>query len=184
MSVAEQFDPVFQDPARRLRLRPLKLEDAAWIARETARPEIYRMVSHIPAGQSRLAVEMFILSSRVREAARGDRVRVAERLEDGAPLGLVGVHRHGEAWEFGYWFARNAWGAGYATEAGAAMIAACEAEGVGPLQAGHYTDNPASGRVLEKLGFEPTGDTADQFSFGRMAAAPCRRMARPGPVTL
>jgi RimJ/RimL family protein N-acetyltransferase len=26
------------------------------------------------------------------------------------------------------------------------------------LGAGHYVDNPASGRVLTKLGFEPTGE--------------------------
>jgi RimJ/RimL family protein N-acetyltransferase len=42
------------------------------------------------------------------------------------------------------------------------------------LNAGHFLDNPASGRVLTKLGFRPTGVVADRFSVGRGEAAPCR----------
>jgi RimJ/RimL family protein N-acetyltransferase len=186
MTAAQAYDPTPESPARRLRLRPLRLEDAGWIARETARPEIHRMIARAPARQSVLDAELFILSMRAREHAAGDRVRVAERLEDGAPLGLVGVHPHrdGASWELGYWFARAAWGAGYATEAAQAMVVACEADGLTPLVAGHYVDNPASRRVLEKIGFEPTGETREQFSLGRMAKAPSRRMARPAPAAL
>ena len=35
------------------------------------------------------------------------------------------------------------------------------------LAAGHFLDNPASGRVLEKLGFEPLGITAPRLSCAR-----------------
>jgi RimJ/RimL family protein N-acetyltransferase len=28
-----------------------------------------------------------------------------------------------------------------------------------PLNSGHFIDNPASGRVMEKCGFVPTGET-------------------------
>ena len=42
------------------------------------------------------------------------------------------------------------------------------------LNAGHFLDNPASGRVLEKLGFRPTGTIAQRYSAGRREAAPCR----------
>ncbi|MET1112460.1 MAG: GNAT family protein, partial [Allosphingosinicella sp.] len=42
------------------------------------------------------------------------------------------------------------------------------------LDAGHFLDNPASGRVLEKLGFEPTGRIVPYYSAGRGEAAPCR----------
>jgi RimJ/RimL family protein N-acetyltransferase len=42
------------------------------------------------------------------------------------------------------------------------------------LNAGHFIDNPASGRVLEKLGFEPTGLVVPRYSAGRREAAPSR----------
>jgi hypothetical protein len=42
------------------------------------------------------------------------------------------------------------------------------------LSAGHFTDNLASGRVLEKIGFKPTGIVAPRYSAGRREAAPCR----------
>jgi hypothetical protein len=39
------------------------------------------------------------------------------------------------------------------------------------LMARHFLDNPASGRVLRKLGFAPTA-SGEQFSLGRGVAAP------------
>ena len=70
--------------------------------------------------------------------------------------------------EFGYWIARPFWGLGYATEAGRALIrVARESLRLPRLRAGHFLDNPASGRVLEKLGFRPTGVIAPRFSVGR-----------------
>ena len=42
------------------------------------------------------------------------------------------------------------------------------------LSAGHFLDNPASGRVLEKLGFRPTGAIVARYSAGRGEEAPCR----------
>jgi RimJ/RimL family protein N-acetyltransferase len=35
-------------------------------------------------------------------------------------------------------------------------------------------DNPASGRVLEKLGFRSTGRTAPRYSCARGGEVPCR----------
>ena len=42
------------------------------------------------------------------------------------------------------------------------------------LEAGHFLDNPASGRVLEKLGFSPTGIIAPRFCLGRGEELPAR----------
>lgn len=96
----------------------------------------------------------------------------------GAPelIGAVGFGRRptGET-EFGYWIARRHWGRGYATEAGRAILAtARHGLRLRRLDAGHFLDNPASGRVLEKLGFRPTGTIALRYSAGRGEAAPCR----------
>ena len=60
--------------------------------------------------------------------------------------------------ELGYWLTPDGWGRGYATEAGAAVLAiARDAIGLKQLHARHHVDNPASGRVLAKLGFRPVG---------------------------
>ena len=80
--------------------------------------------------------------------------------------------------EFGYWVARPYWGQGIATEAGRALLAnARDSLRLPRLVAGHFTDNPASGRVLQKLGFRPTGVTRGRYSAGRDAIAPCREYA-------
>ena len=60
--------------------------------------------------------------------------------------------------ELGYWVAAGARGRGVATEAaGAATLFAFERLAAETVLAGHFTDNPASGRVLAKLGFELVG---------------------------
>jgi RimJ/RimL family protein N-acetyltransferase len=97
---------------------------------------------------------------------------------DSAPelVGAVGFGRRptGET-EFGYWIARRHWGRGYATEASRALLAAARHSlRLKRLDAGHFLDNPASGRVLEKLGFKPTGTIAPRYSAGRGEMAPCR----------
>jgi RimJ/RimL family protein N-acetyltransferase len=42
--------------------------------------------------------------------------------------------------------------------------------------AGHFSDNPASGRVLEKAGFLYTGEVRRGFSRARGSEAETRRM--------
>lgn len=89
---------------------------------------------------------------------------------DGAPkiIGACGLGRRPSGTvEIGYWIARSHWGQGYATEAGAALIDIARTLGLQSLEGSHFIDNPASGRVLQKLGFVPTGITAPRFSCGR-----------------
>ena len=76
----------------------------------------------------------------------------------------------------GYWIARGSWGLGFATEAGTALLEIARALGLARLEASHFLDNPASGRVLEKLGFEPTGLVAPRLSCARGREIPARLM--------
>lgn len=95
---------------------------------------------------------------------------------DGAPrlVGACGLgDRNGEP-ELGYWIARPYWGLGYATEAAHAVIDVARALGYSRLIAGHFVDNPASGRVLRKVGFRLTGTIEQRHSNGRGFAAPCK----------
>lgn len=60
--------------------------------------------------------------------------------------------------DLGYWLGEPYWGRGYASEAAAAVVAyAFGVAGLAAMTSGYRPDNPASGRVLEKIGFEPYG---------------------------
>jgi RimJ/RimL family protein N-acetyltransferase len=77
--------------------------------------------------------------------------------------------------ELGYWIAKAHWNRGYASEAGRRMIEIGRTElQLQRLFAGYFVDNPASGRVLHKLGFTDLPDLVDRRSRARDAAAPCR----------
>ena len=60
----------------------------------------------------------------------------------------------------GYWIAKPYWNRGICTEALGLMIEhiRCMTD-IKSLISGHFVDNPASGRVMEKCGFIPTGET-------------------------
>lgn len=91
---------------------------------------------------------------------------------DGAKLiGSAGISRDGADVELGYWIARAHWGQGYATEAARAVLSQARALGHRRLVASHFLDNPASGRVLRKVGFRPTGERRVRYSAGRQGTA-------------
>jgi len=75
--------------------------------------------------------------------------------------------------ELGYWIARSYWGLGFATEAGRQLVHIARAMNLPKLTAGHFLDNPASGAVLRKLGFTPTGRIAQRYSLARGGEAAC-----------
>lgn len=89
------------------------------------------------------------------------------RSRDAALVGCIGIDPHGSDIEMGYWIARPHWGQGYATEAGRGVIEIAATLGYRRLVASHFLDNPASGRVLSKLGFVPTGRIVSRHSCGR-----------------
>jgi len=82
-------------------------------------------------------------------------------------VGCIGIDQSDEGVELGYWVARKHWGKGFATEAGLAAIKVARALGHTALIASHFTDNPASGKVLRKIGFVPTGAIIKRHSLGR-----------------
>ena len=94
------------------------------------------------------------------------------RASDAAVIGCIGIDPNEGEVELGYWIARAHWGYGYATEAGEAVLGIARSLGHQRLQASHFLDNPASGRVLQKLGFTPTGRVVERHSCGRGAKAP------------
>jgi RimJ/RimL family protein N-acetyltransferase len=94
------------------------------------------------------------------------------------PVGMVGLHRREAPWpELGYWLGRDFWGMGFATEAARGLLDWAQVErGMRAAASGHFDDNPASGRVLEKLGFLYTGAIVKRRSYARRTLARTRMM--------
>jgi RimJ/RimL family protein N-acetyltransferase len=89
------------------------------------------------------------------------------RRQDELFLGQCGLRLKEGAWRLGYWLGKPFWGQGYASEAaGRVLRYAFEVLKADRVGAGWFHDNPASGRVLEKLGFCYVG-AASQTSLAR-----------------
>jgi RimJ/RimL family protein N-acetyltransferase len=160
----------------RLLLRPGWAEDAPALAKAIADETIVRNLSSAPWPFALRDAEAFLAAPRHPVLPS---LLVFER-GDGEPL-LVGScglgRRPSGAIELGYWIARPHWGQGFATEAGQALVSIARALGIERLEASHFLDNPASGRVLEKLGFQSTGIIAPRLSCARGEEIPARFMA-------
>lgn len=83
------------------------------------------------------------------------------RTEDGQLMGSVGVVQGEDGlWEPGYCLGHDYWGRGYMTEALDAVVGHMFlTHGLDRLGCSHAAANPASGRVMEKIGFHYTHDT-------------------------
>ena len=100
------------------------------------------------------------------EFERGGGVTFAVRRRDGTLVGCVsvGVERRHDRGELGYWIGRPYWGNGYATEAARRCAAfAFEHFALHKLAAARDRGNPASGRVLEKIGMIREGARRGHF---------------------
>jgi len=158
----------------RLKLRRLRLADAQRIAQFCDDPGVGRNLAMTPLPYLTSAAEGWIMINAAR-APRGHDFVYAVELPGEGLIGAIGAHKRGEdGFEMGYWLGRPFWGQGFATEAATAFVS--EAGKLGALEAGHFVDNPASGRVLSKVGFAYTGETKTMFSLGRGETVACKRM--------
>jgi RimJ/RimL family protein N-acetyltransferase len=158
----------------RLLLRPGWAEDAPALFDAISDERIVRNLASAPWPYRLDDAEAFLATER--KPDHGSLLIFRRTLGETRLVGAVGFGRTPDGGrEFGYWIARAYWGRGYATEAGRAVIRlARDSLRLPGLKAGHFLDNPASGRVLEKLGFRPTGVIAPRFSVGRGGPALCR----------
>jgi RimJ/RimL family protein N-acetyltransferase len=90
-------------------------------------------------------------------------VVLRERNEVIGAVGLTFHHAHARA-ELGYWIGREYWSLGYGTEAARAMLEyAFLARGQNRVEATHFSRNPSSGRVMQKLGMKHEGRSRQYF---------------------
>ena len=156
----------------RLTLRPGWPEDAPALTQAIAHEAVVANLARAPWPYTLDDAEEFLARPRAGDDARF--VILSHEADYPHIVGTIGLWVEDDAWELGYWLTPAAWGRGYATEAGCAVLQmARHALGVTHIRAGHFVDNPASGRVLSKLGFRPTGDIVPRHSRGRGTDAPC-----------
>ncbi|MCD4524674.1 GNAT family N-acetyltransferase [Nocardioides sp. cx-173] len=144
----------------RLRLRPFAESDSDDLYALQSDAHVLRYWDS-PPWTDRAQGERFLATCRrMEEEASGTRL-VIERATDSAFLGWCTLAR----WEpahrratLGYILAEAAWGHGYTTEAARALLQwAFDTLDLHRVQAEVDTRNPASARVLEKLGFRHEG---------------------------
>jgi RimJ/RimL family protein N-acetyltransferase len=154
----EISQPVLRTP--RLVLRPFTFDDASAVHLLAGAAEVADTTLHIPHPYPAEAAEQWIVTHEIAwEDGMGATYAVTDAATDtvtGA-MTLVIAAQHARA-EIGYWFGVPFWNRGYCTEAARAVIdLAFNTLGLHRIEARHLTRNPASGRVMQKLGMKLEG---------------------------
>ena len=146
----------------RIVLRPWCDSDAEALYKYASDPDVGPRAGWPPHKSVEESMEI------IRTMFNNDTTWAIEWKETGEAIGAIGYGpscdcnlpaREGEPIT-GYWIAKPYWNKGICTEALALMIEHIrQTTGIPSLISGHFIDNPASGRVMEKCGFVPTGET-------------------------
>ncbi len=151
----------------RLFLRPIWPEDWPGIFFGIADQEIVRNLASAPWPYS----EDYARSFAARKIEPHEPRFLITTAQNAEVIGCIGLDLNDDEQdntiELGYWIARKHWGHGFATEAGNAVIRVAKTLGYKRIVAEHFLDNPASGKVLKKLGFSSTGKIQKRLSLGR-----------------
>lgn len=170
-------DPIILK-TRRLVLRPPLMEDAPQIAARIGVKEIAWNLGRVPHPYAISDAEDWL--QHVPTKWDQDTAYVlAMTLQGEGVIGCVSLRLMPmDVWEVGYWLGKPWWGQGYTTEAATALMDWAERDmSISRFSSGHFTDNPASGRVLRKLGFTPVGE-AELFGLARGQKSPCLRYTK------
>ena len=158
----------------RLCLRPLTLADAKRLQHLASDRRVASTTLMIPHPYPDGAAEAFIetlpalawegKSFEFGITLAGTRTpgRENDASDTGHLIGCVGLHAHGDPVharaKIGYWIGVPYWNKGFATEAANAVLGfGFTRRGFNRIAAEHYVHNPASGRVMEKLGMTREG---------------------------
>ncbi|HLO39727.1 MAG TPA: GNAT family N-acetyltransferase [Phycisphaerales bacterium] len=141
-------------------IRPFTPDDAPDLAAKAGHREIARTTLRIPHPYCESQARDYIHSTHTAWAeGKGASFAIIERtsaaLAGGVGLTFEPAHHHAE---LGYWIAVDSWGKGLATDAAARIIDWALGElGLSRIHAHAFSSNPASLRVLEKIGMKHEG---------------------------
>lgn len=149
---------------RRLTLRGFELTDLAAVQALASDVEVARNTLNIPHPYSRDDAQAWI-TSHPDQLRRGEAVTYAVTVQGDVlradelvgAVGLILDAEHRRA-ELGYWIGKPFWGRGYATEAARAVVRwGFRSLDLHRIHASHFQRNPASARVLQKIGMQHEG---------------------------
>ncbi len=150
----------------RLVLRPFTLADAPDVQRLAGAPEVAATTAAIPHPYEDGMAEKWISSHPAGLEGETNVVYAMTDEQTGALMGAIGLHvdmEHNRA-ELGYWLGHPYWRNGYTTEAAKAMLRyAFEELKLRRVLARHFGMNPASGRVMQKIGMTREGVMRQHF---------------------
>ena len=181
----------------RLLLRPWQDDDALFLYRYASDPDVGPRAGWAPHQSVEESLHI------IQTVFRNPTTWAIIRKEDNLLVGAIGYGpscdchlpaREGEP-TVGYWIAKPFWNQGLCTEALQLLIAHLRQQNennennesnennennevsthaIPSLISGHFIDNPASGRVMEKCGFLPTGDICYDPTLHSGTARPIR----------
>ena len=162
----------------RIILRPWQDSDASVLYKWASDPEVGPRAGWAPHQSVEESLE--VIRTVFKDATN---TWAIELKETGEAIGAMGYGpscncnlpaREGEPLA-GYWVAKPYWNLGICTEALGLMLAHIrKTTDIQSLISGHFVDNPASGRVMEKCGFVPTGETVIDETQYQGAGRPIR----------
>lgn len=157
------FEPIV---TRQLLLRPFTLADAPRVRELAGDFKVADTTGHMPHPYPEGAAEEWIRSQEEEyQATRATTFAITLR-ESGILIGAIAVHPspQNKRAEMGYWLGVSYWGNGYCTEAAHAVLAySFETLGLNRIYASYFPRNPASGRVMQKIGMRPEGTLRQHF---------------------
>jgi RimJ/RimL family protein N-acetyltransferase len=143
----------------RLVLRPLQQDDALIVQKLAGEKDVASTTRLIPHPYPPGAAEEWI-GTLPEQYERAEAITWGVAMQDGPLLGtirLVLCTSDNNA-ELGYWIGKPFWNNGYCTEAARAVIAyGFDVLGLERIFANYFARNPASARVLIKLGLQQEG---------------------------
>ncbi|MEL7482440.1 MAG: GNAT family N-acetyltransferase [Pseudomonadota bacterium] len=161
----------------RFKLRAPALRDVAVVVSLIDNPKLAWNLARVPSPYSEADATAFITACADKQKHGQEYTFLVDSWQDGV-VGCTGLHPVlDDIWEIGYWVGEPYWGQGIATEAGHAVLSwARRTLGAEGFVAGHFTDNPASGTVLQRLGFQAVGEV-DFPGLARGGLFPAQRYA-------
>ena len=164
-------EDIFELQTRRLRLRPLRLEDWPAVQRIGGHPLVALMLASTCTPWPKAAVQASIAARQYRGKPE---FCAAIVLPERAVIGVaaLGPNSADGPCSCAYFLDPWHWGLGYASEAMGAYLAYFMRKfDLSEVAADHFDDNPASGDVLRNLGFQELGKGSGK-SQARLEPAP------------
>jgi ribosomal-protein-alanine N-acetyltransferase len=154
---------------KRLILRLFSPEDIVQLEQYADDKDILATTSASEVPQQGKIIEWIKIRKERYEKRQGIDFAIIKRDEDRI-IGAIGLgfeYKNDESMQLGYWIGKGHWNQGYCTEAAREVLKyGFTTLGLHRIFSRAFTSNPASGRVLEKIGMKHEGTLREAYKHG------------------